>query len=108
MNRKMQQATVGATLVVLATASIALGGLRQTPAAESAACSSNLKQVCLATLMYAQDYDQRFPPLHNQSRLPGMLNPYTKNAQLFRCPATKKPYTFNKGLQPNPKVPAYL
>ena len=47
MNRKVQFATVAASLVALATAAFALGGLRQAPNAQAAACASSVKQVAL-------------------------------------------------------------
>ena len=63
--------------------------------ARQASCESNLKQLALGTLMYAQDYDERFPcwerdtydeslsPLH-----PGRsVYPYIKNLAVFACPS---------------------
>ncbi len=46
-------------------------------------CSSNLKQVILGTLMYAQDFDDRFPP---RLRWIDSVMPYIKNESVFRCP----------------------
>jgi prepilin-type N-terminal cleavage/methylation domain-containing protein/prepilin-type processing-associated H-X9-DG protein len=59
--------------------------------ARQASCSSNLKQIALAQLMYAQDYDERLP---NHEEVPGqdwplMIVPYVKNGQLFRCPSAQ-------------------
>lgn len=56
--------------------------------ANTASCQSNMKQMCLAFNMYAQDYDNTLPG----ARLPtdgwtGGLMPYVKNEQLFRCPS---------------------
>lgn len=56
--------------------------------ARQASCQSNLKQVVLALLMYAQDYDETIPG----ARLPldgwtGALLPYTKNEQIYVCPS---------------------
>jgi prepilin-type N-terminal cleavage/methylation domain-containing protein/prepilin-type processing-associated H-X9-DG protein len=75
--------------------------------ARQTSCLSNLKQIGLAHLMYAQDYDERFL----QGRYPGTcvfghahlaaapdaindyrgwanhLQPYIKNIQVFRCPS---------------------
>ena len=73
--------------------------------ARQASCSSNMKQIGLAFLMYAQDYDERFPQLrqgncHNPAgRRVNHANgqqcnywiecvaPYVKNDQLFLCPS---------------------
>jgi hypothetical protein len=46
-------------------------------------CLSNVKQLQLACIMYAQDYDDRLPiaPGWNDATMP-----YLKNAQVYRCP----------------------
>jgi prepilin-type N-terminal cleavage/methylation domain-containing protein/prepilin-type processing-associated H-X9-DG protein len=56
--------------------------------ARQASCQSNLKQIGLAFLMYAQDYDERL----FGARLPldgwtGAIAPYIKNEQIFVCPS---------------------
>jgi prepilin-type processing-associated H-X9-DG protein len=50
-------------------------------------CQSNLKQVGLGMMMYAQDYDEVFPPANKWS---DVLKPYIKNERIFHCPATAK------------------
>jgi prepilin-type N-terminal cleavage/methylation domain-containing protein/prepilin-type processing-associated H-X9-DG protein len=80
--------------------------------ARQASCQSNLKQIALGTLMYAQDYDERYMgPTQNPSVLkPGgrtcsgciqlgeayaptdpaywhPLQPYIKNSQVWYCPS---------------------
>lgn len=67
--------------------------------ARQTACQSNLKQMALGALMYAQDYDERFPmnnwtaagaypqPSHQQTFI-NMIYPYVKNLQLFECPSS--------------------
>jgi len=71
--------------------------------ARQTSCLSNLKQITLATLMYAQDYDGTFPlytydyntywvggrdsfgqPL-DKSR--GLIYPYLKNGEIQKCPS---------------------
>jgi prepilin-type N-terminal cleavage/methylation domain-containing protein/prepilin-type processing-associated H-X9-DG protein len=62
--------------------------------ARQASCLSNLKQIGLAGMMYAQDYDER---LNNDYQIPGMpanvcywrflIQPYVKNWQMFNCPS---------------------
>jgi prepilin-type N-terminal cleavage/methylation domain-containing protein len=67
--------------------------------ARKTTCLSNTKQLGLANLMYAQDYDETFPLGENADYCPGMpegicfwamryplLLPYTKNEQIARCP----------------------
>jgi prepilin-type N-terminal cleavage/methylation domain-containing protein/prepilin-type processing-associated H-X9-DG protein len=82
--------------------------------ARQASCQSNLKQLGLATLMYAQDYDETYPPaqyadgitywfgacvadcgsFNNRvfDKTRGLIYPYMKNHQVQRCPSwTGKP-----------------
>jgi len=61
--------------------------------ARQASCLSNLKQYALATLMYAQDYDEVLPPavggLANWSLFwttVELVEPYVKNRQIRFCP----------------------
>ncbi|MEN6547601.1 MAG: DUF1559 domain-containing protein [Armatimonadia bacterium] len=70
--------------------------------ARQSSCLSNVKQLCLGTLSYVQDYDERFPGAYQMSygitgRLSGavdavytadLIYPYTKNDQIFDCPST--------------------
>ena len=67
--------------------------------ARQAACTSNLKQVGLALLQYAQDYDGFFPAAYaypfcwdNCPRLiwADYCQPYIKNTQIFACPSTPR------------------
>jgi prepilin-type N-terminal cleavage/methylation domain-containing protein/prepilin-type processing-associated H-X9-DG protein len=75
--------------------------------ARQASCQSNLKQIDLAFLMYATDYDERFPVWNWGNRINGGGNypgtsippslgmvawqaatfPYVKNTQLYMCPS---------------------
>jgi prepilin-type N-terminal cleavage/methylation domain-containing protein/prepilin-type processing-associated H-X9-DG protein len=67
--------------------------------ARQASCLSNAKQLGLAYIMYAQDYDETFAPAYSSSRISGvdnlwwgrgwvfMIQPYIKNVQVFRCPS---------------------
>ncbi len=85
--------------------------------ARQAACQSNLRQLTLAFLMYAQDYDETFPPAYyfydgwshevawdfhmdwtSGTAHGGLIWPYTKNKQINACPsfhgeAWGRPYT---------------
>ena len=64
--------------------------------ARQTSCLSNEKQIDLALLMYAQDYDETLPGTYIYE-VPGDVNwlfsfgalayPYVKNAQLFACPS---------------------
>jgi len=68
--------------------------------ARQASCLSNVKQIGLGALMYAQDNDERFMPPVNCPSITGCfvgaehngsgympLNPYIKNTQLWECPS---------------------
>ena len=60
--------------------------------ARQASCASNEKQMGLATNMYMTDYDNVYPRNAIGSSLgiiwlPGVLDPYTKNLQIWRCPS---------------------
>jgi prepilin-type N-terminal cleavage/methylation domain-containing protein/prepilin-type processing-associated H-X9-DG protein len=62
--------------------------------ARQASCLSNLKQIGLAVLQYAQDYDERLPGVRNPAAPGGshpdtvaMLHPYTRSIQIWRCPS---------------------
>lgn len=69
--------------------------------APRSSCQSNLKQVGLAFLQYAQDYDERMPPIALNAvpaSLPpyarpygwaDALQPYCKSTQIFQCPSEK-------------------
>lgn len=65
--------------------------------AERETCMSNLKQIALAALMYAQDWDETLP---KADWVPA-LRPYMNNDRLFVCPARPHQpigYAFNKAL----------
>jgi prepilin-type N-terminal cleavage/methylation domain-containing protein/prepilin-type processing-associated H-X9-DG protein len=67
--------------------------------ARKASCASNLKQIAMADLMYAQDYDDMLCPFSEGNGYCGSLGyaggdgprwadvimPYVKNSQLFNC-----------------------
>lgn len=60
-----------------------------------ASCQSNLKQIGLALAQYTQDYDDRLPAITNTTIRANQrafswrnaLTPYTKNSELWKCPA---------------------
>ncbi len=79
--------------------------------ARQSSCLSNLKQIGLGTMMYAQDYDECYPYYYYVAAMtwPGgflvsdgspntydgaiwttVLGPYIKNSQLWYCPGVKK------------------
>jgi prepilin-type N-terminal cleavage/methylation domain-containing protein/prepilin-type processing-associated H-X9-DG protein len=56
--------------------------------ARRASCQSNLKQIGLGILQYTQDYDERYF-FRESASVPwaGLLQPYIKSTQLFKCPS---------------------
>ncbi len=82
--------------------------------ARQASCQSNMKQIALANLMYAQDYDEVLVKCYESfggggsytysrrwyyisASNPGMLYPYIKNTQVFKCP-TEGAYGANRNI----------
>ncbi len=71
--------------------------------ARTASCQSNLKQMGLALLMYAQDYDQALPASYQTFdgntwpliRWGAVTYPYIKNAQVFVCPSDDTAFADN-------------
>ena len=65
--------------------------------ARQSSCLSNVKQLCLASLSYAQDYDERLMMRWQGSdtafRVPSMVMPYIKSSQIFKCPSWSTPVT---------------
>jgi prepilin-type N-terminal cleavage/methylation domain-containing protein/prepilin-type processing-associated H-X9-DG protein len=59
--------------------------------ARQTSCLSNVKQLVLGSLQYAQDYDERLMMRWQASdsnfRVPSMIMPYVKNSQIFKCPS---------------------
>lgn len=64
------------------------------PAPPASICSSNLKQIALAVLQYQQNYGEEFSADTNSRHgldkplsWAGVLYPYLKSKQIFRCPS---------------------
>jgi prepilin-type N-terminal cleavage/methylation domain-containing protein/prepilin-type processing-associated H-X9-DG protein len=58
--------------------------------ARQSSCLSNTKQICLAFLQYAQDYDERLPGGNSYTGIGPWYNaiePYMKNKQVLLCPS---------------------
>jgi prepilin-type N-terminal cleavage/methylation domain-containing protein/prepilin-type processing-associated H-X9-DG protein len=76
--------------------------------ARQSSCLSNVKQLGLALLQYAQDYDEMFPKTAmGPSTAPGpfywmpvvgvtgyLLEPYVKNSQVYKCPSNTATYCY--------------
>jgi len=57
--------------------------------ARQAACMSNMKQITLASLMYAQDYDEAISRKYWDFHVD--LEPYVKSIDVFVCPGSNAP-----------------
>lgn len=55
--------------------------------ARRASCVSNMKQVALGFMMYAEDYDGRFP-FYPSGGVMEFVFPYVKSTQVFLCPSS--------------------
>jgi prepilin-type N-terminal cleavage/methylation domain-containing protein/prepilin-type processing-associated H-X9-DG protein len=57
--------------------------------ARQASCTSNMKQLGLALMMYTQDYDELMPPIASGFRPAGtwrnLIQPYMKSVQITAC-----------------------
>lgn len=59
--------------------------------ARQASCLSNTKQIGLAVMQYAQDYDEMLPATYTQNPNTNWaqnIAPYCKNTQMFNCPSS--------------------
>ena len=102
-NSKTSAFTLIELLVVIAIIAILAAILfpvfgRARENARRSSCQSNLKQIGLGVIQYAQDYDEIMPPVRNQStggNTPWhfLVQPYLKSTQIFRCPSTRSPAT---------------
>ncbi len=63
--------------------------------ARRSSCTSNLKQIGLGILQYAQDYDEKYPMSYSNGGAGGapalpwqvLTQPYLKSTQIFACPS---------------------
>ena len=62
-------------------------------AAKKTACLSNVKQIGIATLLYANDYDSGIPASNGDHSyiFAAFLQPYAKSRSIFKCPASPYP-----------------
>ena len=104
-------------LLVLALISILAGLLFPVVAlarrsAQATSCLSNFHQATLATLVYADDYDDRLMPVNHRPGLPPdpaldrgwpqLLVPYLRGAfRTFECPADARGPEFNGAFDPD-------
>lgn len=61
-------------------------------------CVNRARQVALGVIQYAQDYDEKMPPMQTPGAFEAAVNPYVRNPQDFVCPATNEPFIPNAAL----------
>ncbi len=66
--------------------------------ARRTSCQSNLKQMCLGALQYAQDYNEKMPVATTWI---DTMMPYIKSEQIFRCPSIPDPKGFGYAMNFN-------
>jgi prepilin-type N-terminal cleavage/methylation domain-containing protein/prepilin-type processing-associated H-X9-DG protein len=72
--------------------------------ARKTTCASNVKQIGLAILQYAQDNDEILPPVAYEDdagddyQWPGLIAPYLKGAQILKCPGDARSKIISYGL----------
>jgi len=63
--------------------------------ARETSCRANLRQIGLALQMYSSDYDDLLPTANSRPSVSGppclvaVLQPYTRNEGIFRCPSDR-------------------
>lgn len=70
--------------------------------ARQTSCLSNLKQLALSVIEYTSDWDESFPWIgavdvdsgRGSVQWEGLVQPYIKNQQIYRCPSTEGPYSY--------------
>lgn len=65
------------------------------PADERHAALTNAKQMGLATIMYANDYDDYYPYVQQTASAVEVLRPYTKNVEVFKSPTKGGRFLYN-------------
>lgn len=81
-------------LVVIATIAILAAMLlpalsKAKEAGKRTACANNLRQISLATFLYASDHNGAYPGRNLPKRWPGQLEKYSVNLRLLLCPNDK-------------------
>jgi general secretion pathway protein G len=106
------------SIIAVMAAAIAPVGKGMISRSRAINCSQNLRQIGMATMMYAGDNNFTLPQTIHQRRAGGVswslsLQPYSGTKLIFRCeqdPHATRPYTYviNDFLTPNPAGAPHL
>ena len=94
---------IGVVLVILAMFAAIMFPVfaRSREKARFASCMSNLKQIALGMLQYAQDNNDRLP---DAAHWQDQLDPYLKNRQLYVCPSDERGWGTGNTYAMNPRL----
>lgn len=80
--------------------------------ARRASCQSNLKQIGLSLMQYAQDYDEKMPAYSRDYNFGIMwqptIQPYAKSTQVFSCPSNPNTDNAEGNYSPGPIKAQYV
>jgi hypothetical protein len=88
-------------LITLSPVVMALAQSTTKQKAQNTVCLSNMKQLGIGILTYAQDYDETLPPVSSAGYFTKVTTRYMKSKSVFICPASKKPYVLNRNFVPD-------
>jgi prepilin-type N-terminal cleavage/methylation domain-containing protein/prepilin-type processing-associated H-X9-DG protein len=103
VRQKERAFTLIELLVVIAIIAILAGLMlpalaRAKEKSRSISCLSSIRQIGIASVIYAQDHDETLPTSsHENASWVETLQPYTSGTNLWRCPSDsnrKRPYSF--------------
>lgn len=98
-SRGITTVSVVAALVASGIGVTAISSLKlqqdQTPAQQRTLAMSRLKQVALATILYAQDYDEFFPHVSATKDVRPIVAPYIEDKNCFKSPRPGGDFLYN-------------
>ena len=93
IRRNWIELTVGIIITAIVAAILQPAVNRSSLGAKRIACINNLKQLGAAMMQYAQDNDEKFPPLEGRTRAGKIvtwrnaIQPFVNDVDLWKCPS---------------------